>query len=79
MHKSLTIKTQLIVFLSAFALFLSVKNRDATFLLASLLSAVSCLLADTAVSFWRQKKIMVTESSLITGLIIGFVLYSKQP
>jgi len=74
-----SIKTQLIIFFTIFAIFLSFKDRDALFLLTTSLSVFLAIGYDAALSFQKNKKIIVTESSIISGLIIGFLLYSKQP
>ncbi|MFA6216742.1 MAG: RnfABCDGE type electron transport complex subunit D [Candidatus Omnitrophota bacterium] len=74
-----SIKTQVILFLSAFAVFLAIKDRDAVFLFTTLTAVVSAALCETAFIFLRERKLRLTESSLISGLIIGFVLFRSQP
>ena len=77
--RSITIKSQLIVFLALFGLYLSFINRDAQFLFALLAAVISAAAVDTALAYLKTKKPEVTESSLISGLIIGFVLSSDSP
>jgi Na+-translocating ferredoxin:NAD+ oxidoreductase RnfD subunit len=74
-----SIKFQLIAFLSIFALYLSIIDKDALFLLSTLLAIVTAVITDSVILSIKKKKPQVTESSIITGLIIGFVLYSQQP
>lgn len=74
-----SIKTQLILFLGCFALFLSIKDKDAVFLLTTLLAVVSSAGIDSFISYLKNKKFTLSESSVITGLIIGYVLSSDQP
>jgi Na+-translocating ferredoxin:NAD+ oxidoreductase RnfD subunit len=74
-----SIKFQLIVFLSIFALYLSIVDKDALFLLSTLLATVTAVITDTIILSLKKKKPQISESSVITGLIIGFVLYSRQP
>ena len=73
-----SIKSQLIIFLSGFAIFLSFQDKDALFLLATLVAVISAAIADSTITYFRTKKFSLGESSLITGLIIGFVLSSAK-
>lgn len=74
-----SVKTRLIIFLGLLALYLSVKDKDAAFLITSGLAVISALGADTAVGFLKNKEFALSESSVISALIIGFVLSSDQP
>jgi Na+-translocating ferredoxin:NAD+ oxidoreductase RnfD subunit len=77
--KSLSIKTKLIIFLAGFAVFLSVKDKDASFLLAVIIALISAIIADVVFSYSKNKKFSVSESSVVSALIIGFVLASSNP
>ncbi len=74
-----SIKIQLIIFLCAFAAFLSFKDKDVLFLLTTFVAVLSAIGAESAVLFFRHKEISVTESSVISGLIIGYVLSPDNP
>lgn len=73
-----SIKTQLILYLVCFALFLAVKDKDFIFLFTTLIAVVSALAVEAIVLYLRTKAFQITESSVITGLIIGFVLSSDE-
>lgn len=77
--KSLSIKTQLIIFLSLFAAYLSFADKDALFLLTTLVAVAGAVAADSIILLFKKKKFIVTESSVISGLIIGFVISSIYP
>lgn len=74
-----SIKTQLIIFLCAFALYLSFKDKDAIFLLTTLIAVVSAIGVESVVLLFKNKKLSVTDSSIISGLIIGYILSSDNP
>jgi enediyne biosynthesis protein E5 len=76
--KPISIKPQLVIFLSAFAFYVSFLDKDIRFLLALLIAVFSAAAADSAFTCLKQKKPAITSSSLISGLIIGFVLSSDQ-
>jgi len=73
-----SVKTQLILFLACFALFLSLKDRSALFLYAICVTVVSSLITESLILYFRAKVFQITESSIITGLIVGFVLSSDE-
>ena len=77
--KSISIKTQLIIFLASFAVFLAAKDRDHVFIFAALIAVATAAACDGFFNLFRNKKFVITESSLITGLIIGYVLSSDNP
>jgi Na+-translocating ferredoxin:NAD+ oxidoreductase RnfD subunit len=77
--KLTSIKKQVIIFLACLALFLSIKDRDATFLLTTFFAVISCAFIESLLFYLRNKKFTVTESSIISGLIIGYVLSSDHP
>lgn len=73
------IKVQLIIFLSAFALYLSFRDKNAIFLLTTLIAVISAIGVESVILLFKDKKLTVTDSSIISGLIIGFVLSSDNP
>jgi len=74
-----SIKTQLIIFLCAFAIYLSFKDKDAIFLLTTFIAVISAIGVKSAILFFRNKKLSITDSSIISGLIIGYVLSRDNP
>ena len=76
MLKIKSIKTQLIIYLICFAIFLSFKNKDTLFLTTIIVALFSALLVESTILYFRTKVFQVTESSIITGLIVGHVLSS---
>jgi enediyne biosynthesis protein E5 len=76
--KLVSIKAQLIIFLSLFALYISFLDKDVRFLLVLLFAVISAAAADSAFTYLKQKRPVITSSSLISGSIIGFVLSSDQ-
>lgn len=77
--KSFSIKTKLIIFLAGFAVFLSAKDRDTAFLFTLIIALVSAIIIDSTFSYFKNKKLALSESSIISALIIGFVLSSDNP
>lgn len=74
--KKLSIKTILLTFLLFFLIFLSFQENNFLFLYKPCLSISISALFETIIIFFKEKKWKLTESSLITGIIIGFVLAS---
>lgn len=73
-----SVKLRLILYLMAFAIFLAIKDNEGLFLLTTFIAVISALLTELIIVYFQTKIVKVTESSIITGLIIGFLLYSKQ-
>lgn len=71
-----SIKTQLIIYLTCFALFLAAKNQDWRFLFVIFIAAFSAVAIEACLSYFKTKIFQISESAIITGLIIGFVLSS---
>jgi len=76
--KKLSIKTQLIIFLSIFALYLSLRDKDFISFLSLFIAFVSSLAVDCLFVFFKERKFRLTESSCVSGLIIGLVLSSDN-
>jgi len=73
-----SIKAQLVIYLTCLAIFLAIKDKSAIFLLTIGLAVVSALGVESVILYFRTKVWKITESSIITGLIIGYVLSSGQ-
>jgi len=69
-----SVKTQLIIFLTCLAIFLFFKNSEIKFLLTLAIAVSSALVTETIILRLKSKVFQVTESSIITGLIVGYVL-----
>lgn len=74
-----SIKTQLIIFLCALALYLSFKDKETSFLFTMLIAIISAMVFESIMLLFKDKKFIVTDSSAISGLIIGYVLSSDNP
>ncbi len=70
---------QLAGFLVVFAVGLSLVFWEASLLIALLIAVGSALFFDAVAVFFKTQKVKFSESALISGLIIGFVLSSAQP
>lgn len=73
-----SIKVQLSIFLTSFALYISFIGKDARFLLSLGISLIAAVSADFFITYIRTKKIIITESSIVSGLIISYVISSDQ-
>ena len=78
MIKIHSIKTQLILYLGCFAILLALKDKNAAFLFTTIIALVSAVTIESSVLYFKRKVFQVTESSIITGLIVGFVLSSDE-
>ncbi len=74
-----SIKIQLIIFLSILALCLSAVNKDIAFLLAIFISIISAVLLDSLITYLKTKRFKITDSSVISGLIVGYVVSAGEP
>lgn len=74
--KMQSIKTQLSIFLGIFAAYLSFVQNDIRFLIAVLVALLSSVASDSIFNYIKGKRLVLTESSVVTGLIIGYVLSS---
>ena len=68
----------MLIFLAGFALFFTFRDRDALFLIAIAIAVVASLGTESIILYFKNKVFEWTESSIITGLIIGFVLSSDE-
>jgi Na+-translocating ferredoxin:NAD+ oxidoreductase RnfD subunit len=69
-----SIKTQLISFLLCFALYLAITEKGTNFLLSTSIATFFAIITESIILYFKEKKLIITESSVITGLIIGYVL-----
>jgi Na+-translocating ferredoxin:NAD+ oxidoreductase RnfD subunit len=74
-----SIKAQLIIFLTALALFLSLKDKELFSFFTAFVAVASAVAFDSFVSYFKTKKFTFNESAVISGLIIGFVVSSDEP
>ncbi|MCX5696920.1 MAG: RnfABCDGE type electron transport complex subunit D [Candidatus Omnitrophica bacterium] len=77
--KNISIKSQLVIYLFLFVFYLFIVGKGAMFLLTTLLATASAIAIDSVFTYIRSKKLLLTESSVISGLIIGYVLASDNP
>ncbi len=73
-----SIKTQLIIYLIAVVLFFTIKERDFVFLGAFVISVFTAVICESFILYSKTKAFKITESSIITGMIIGYVLSSDN-
>ncbi|MEW6008790.1 MAG: RnfABCDGE type electron transport complex subunit D [Candidatus Omnitrophota bacterium] len=78
MSKLASIKTQLIFFLSGFGIYLSIIDKDVKFLLSCSAAVISAIIIESSLNYLKEKKFSITESCIISGLIVGFVLASDN-
>ncbi|MBU4312625.1 MAG: RnfABCDGE type electron transport complex subunit D [Candidatus Omnitrophica bacterium] len=74
-----SIKTQLSLFLGLFALYLSFVEKNPRFLVAVSAAILSSIVMESLINYIKNKRFSITESSVVTGLIIGYVISSYQP
>lgn len=74
-----SIKTQLIIYLTVVVLAFAVKERDFSFLGACAIAVFAAILIEALILYGKTKSFKITESSIITGMIIGYVLSSDEP
>ncbi len=67
-------KTQLVIFLIAFALYLSIKDRNFTFLSFIFVASCAAFIFDGVFSYFKNRHFAFSDSAIITGLIIGYVI-----
>lgn len=69
-----SIKSQLIIYLVFFAVFLAIKDRNTAFLFNIAIAVITALALEAVLSYLKTKEFQFSESAIITGLIIGYVL-----
>ncbi|MEK6732365.1 MAG: RnfABCDGE type electron transport complex subunit D [Candidatus Omnitrophota bacterium] len=73
-----SIKIQLSIFLVLFVLYLFFISKEIIFLSIFGISLIFAIAADSFITYLKTKKLIITESSIVSGLIIGYVLSSGQ-
>ena len=73
-----SIKIQLSIFLVLFALYLSFIGKEIMFLSIFGISLIFAITTDSFITYLKTKKLIITEGSIVSGLIIGYVLSSSQ-
>lgn len=73
------IKVQLVIFLGLLALYLAAAARDIVYLTAISIAAISAIASDSVIIYLKTKKLTISDSSVVTGLIIGYVLSGAEP
>ncbi len=73
-----SIKTQLIFYLAVVAVVLTVRERDFPFLGGLVIATFAAILIESFILYLKTKSMRITESSIITGMIIGYVLSSDE-
>ena len=74
-----SIKTQVILFLSVFGLFLVAKEQRGIFLSALVITTLAAVITEVCWAGIIKKKFLISDSAMITGLIVGFVVRSEEP
>ncbi|MCX5704824.1 MAG: RnfABCDGE type electron transport complex subunit D [Candidatus Omnitrophica bacterium] len=69
-----SIKIQLIIFLACFAAYSYLIDKQSAFIFTLCLSVAAASGTESLLLYFRSKKFQVTQSSLISGLIVGTVL-----
>ncbi|MDO8602872.1 MAG: RnfABCDGE type electron transport complex subunit D [Candidatus Omnitrophota bacterium] len=69
-----SIKAQLGIFLLLFSVYITFLEKHAGFLLAICISVIAAALVDSIVTYLKEKEFVLTESSIITGLIVSYVM-----
>lgn len=72
-----SIKVQLGIILLLFSGYIAFLENNAGFLSAICISVIAAALVDAIAAYLKNKKFVLTESSIITGLIIGYVMGSQ--
>jgi enediyne biosynthesis protein E5 len=73
-----SMKVQLGIFLILFALYLFFISKETVFLSIFGISLIFAIAADSFITYLKTKKLIITESSVVSGLIIGYVLSNSQ-
>jgi len=74
-----SVKTQFIIFLTALLVILTIKDNNPAYITTSLAALIAALFTDAFIFYLKQKVFRVTESAVITGLIIGYVFSADEP
>lgn len=78
MFKLRFIKTQLILFLVTFVVVNAIIAKDINLILFVILSTFLAVISESIIKFFVEKKFIITDSAVITGLIVGLVFSSDE-
>ncbi|MFC1508089.1 RnfABCDGE type electron transport complex subunit D [Candidatus Omnitrophota bacterium] len=73
-----SVKIQLSLFLGLFALYFYFIEKNPGFLIALSVALFFSVATDTIINYIKNKRFIITDSSLVTGLIVGYVISSDQ-
>jgi len=73
-----SIKVQLGIFLLLLSAYITFLEKHAGFLLTICISVMSAALIDSAAAYLKKKEFVLTESSIVTGLIVSYVMAGSQ-
>jgi len=73
-----SMKTQLILYLACLAVFIALKDKNTGFIGVIFTAVLSAGLIESGIIFLKKKIFQISESSIITGLIIGYVISSNE-
>ncbi|MCX5711761.1 MAG: RnfABCDGE type electron transport complex subunit D [Candidatus Omnitrophica bacterium] len=74
-----SIKLQMILYLFCFVLFVAVRDRNLALFCPVALAVSAALILNLLLDYLKNKTFQVSESSVITGLIIGLVISGSEP
>lgn len=77
--KKFSLKLQLALFLFLFLIFISFQEQSVVVLIQAIIAVVASFLTEGIFGFTRDRKFKLSESALVTGLLIGFVLSAQSP
>lgn len=69
----------MILYLSVLALFLTIQDKTFFFLISLIVAAAVAAAAESLIVYFKKKVFSITESSIITGMIVGYVVSSDEP
>jgi Na+-translocating ferredoxin:NAD+ oxidoreductase RnfD subunit len=72
------LKTQLIIYLASFALFLALKERDYIFLGKTSIALAAAVILESLIIYFKTEDFKISESAVISGLIVGYVLSAEE-
>lgn len=73
-----SLKIKLSIFLGSLALVIAFVEKDLLFIFGIFTALLFSISTDTLINYLKSKKPVVTESSIVTGLIIGYVVSSDE-
>lgn len=77
--KSISVKDRFVIFLAGVLLFIAIRDHNVSLIFTALTAVVVATLLDSIFLSVKNKKIILSTSAMISGLIIGAVLSSSNP